>query len=825
MASAALVELSLLPLLASAGAAVADYPCCLALGATSRIRWKPDVAGAATLQLLFETTLPDGAWLAVGPAFPGAVSRLMGAADTIAVGFDAGKPWAEDLYLQSYAPCSGTSGVCPDAAFGGSSNVKLLAATRNNRSVAAFEVTRPMVASDGGGLDIALSWTAPTTLIWALGALSPGSQPSAYRLAQHGASDAVYGVLEDVQLGTCPTLQHCDAQLATPADGDVVVPHEPAAVRLRRRRAAAIAHGVLMTAAFAIGTPLSAGVARYCRGALSWFLVHRSMAMGSMVLAAGGLIAGIVAHGSLRVSPHASAHVRWAIAALVLSGTHVLLAAVRPAPGTTRRPLWVVAHRVGGAVILLLSGVALLTGPSELAALGIIASGESLQLALALWAATLLVAALARESWSLQTSRRVQAAKADTSEEEDAHGAVTCTDAVWARWVAAALLTAFCVSLAVAVSGLRHQSLPRISSSASPPPSPPVDFNDYPDCALTQPFERLRLGDGWCDASWPYNSESCGWDGGDCCNTSLPLFDCADPQSAAHGQRSPTGWRVPAPVNPRYADAGVGRVVSSETLVTTFNNMYEFSTSKSVAPLVSSAAVVAMSYSQAGGRGWMLQVDGLVEQPLLLNMTQLLASVHIEQRVYRHRCVEAWSIAVPWVGFPLRKLLAIAQPLPGARYVEFTSASNTSWFPQMRKSPAGFGAAPWPYVEAITIDEAWSDLTFLTVGLFDTLLPPQNGAPIRLTLPHKYGFKSAKSLVRIRLLAERPATWWNTINPAEYGFWANVNPAVPHPRWSQASENELVGSSRPQARIPTTLFNGYGPEVEHLYGTSREYFF
>ena len=820
MARVALALLSLL--VAGASAAAADYPCCLALGITSRLRWKPDVPGASTLQLLLETTLPDGAWLAVGPAC--ALSRPMGAADTLAVGFDAGQPWAVDLYLQSYSPCTGISGVCPDTAFGGTSNVKLLSATRNG-SVAAFALTRPMKASDGGGLDVELSWTAPVTLIWALGALSPGIQPPGYRLAQHGASDAVYGVLENVQLGSCPTNQHCDAQLAPPAAGDVVVPHESAAVHLRRRRAAAIAHGVLMTGAYAIGMPLCAATARYCRGALAWFLIHRGMAMGSVLLALGGLIAGIVSHGSVGLS-QSSPHVRGAIATLVLSGSHVILAIVRPAPGTMRRPLWVAAHRVGGAAVLLLSGVALLTGPSELAALGIVATGQPLQLALALWAATLLVAALARESWALQVSKRC---KAEASE-EDRVATTTCTDARWARWVSGALLTAFCVALAVAVTGLRRQSVGGIVSSTGPPAAdgpqaPPVDFKKYPDCSLAQPFERLRLGDGWCDASWPYNSAACGWDGGDCCNMSLPLFDCADPQSAAHGQRSPTGWRVPAPVNPRYADAGAGRVVSSQQLVTTFNNFYEFSTSKSVVPQVSSAAVEAMSFSQPGGQSWTLSVEGLVERPLLLNMSQLLSAVHVEQRVYRHRCVEAWSIAVPWVGFPLRKLLALAQPLPGARYVEFTSASNASLFPQQRKSPGGFGSAPWPYVEGIAIEEAWNDLTFLTVGLYDTLLPPQNGAPIRLTLPHKYGFKSAKSLVRVRLLAERPPTWWSTINAAEYGFWANVNPDVPHPRWSQADENALVSSSSGQGRIPTTLFNGYGPEVEHMYGTTREYFF
>jgi sulfoxide reductase catalytic subunit YedY len=197
----------------------------------------------------------------------------------------------------------------------------------------------------------------------------------------------------------------------------------------------------------------------------------------------------------------------------------------------------------------------------------------------------------------------------------------------------------------------------------------------------------------------------------------------------------------------------------------------------------------------------------------------------MEERVYRHRCVETWSLVVPWTGFPLRKLLAAVGPLPAATFVRFETALLPDVFPQQRTRPAGYAGAPWPYVEGLTLAEAWNDLPFLVIGQAGAPLAPQNGAPLRLVVPHKYGFKSAKSLRRISLETAAPLTWWAGIAPSEYGFYANVHPAFPHPRWSQAQETPLVAGPGDSARIPTTPFNGYAAEVEHLYGTTREFFY
>jgi len=193
----------------------------------------------------------------------------------------------------------------------------------------------------------------------------------------------------------------------------------------------------------------------------------------------------------------------------------------------------------------------------------------------------------------------------------------------------------------------------------------------------------------------------------------------------------------------------------------------------------------------------------------------------LEERVYRHRCVETWSIVVPWTGFPLRKLLSVVKPLPSAQFIRFESALNASAMPGQA---APFGSVRWPYVEGITVREAWNDLMFISVGAYGAPLLPQNGAPIRLTLPHKYGFKSIKSLVRISFLDKQPQGWWQQIAPAEYGLYAVVNPAFPHPRWSQATETLLVDSPAGN-RVPTLAFNGYANETAHLYGTTREYFY
>lgn len=241
-----------------------------------------------------------------------------------------------------------------------------------------------------------------------------------------------------------------------------------------------------------------------------------------------------------------------------------------------------------------------------------------------------------------------------------------------------------------------------------------------------------------------------------------------------------------------------GRALTEERWAESYNNYYEFSEDKDV---VEEAAKMPL-------RPWTLRVEGLVAKPGTFDLDQLLAGMPVEERIYRHRCVEAWAMTVPWVGFPLRALLAKVEPLASAKYVVFETASLPQVMPGLRQP-----WYPWPYQEGLTVAEAANELAFLATGLYGKPLPPQNGGPIRLVVPWKYGFKSVKAIVRIRLTDQRPATFWSTIAPDEYGFWANVNPAVPHPRWSQATER-LLGSDE---RVPTQIYNGYGEWVAALY--------
>jgi len=251
----------------------------------------------------------------------------------------------------------------------------------------------------------------------------------------------------------------------------------------------------------------------------------------------------------------------------------------------------------------------------------------------------------------------------------------------------------------------------------------------------------------------------------------------------------------PAMRNTRYPP---GRDITPEQEVTTYNNYYEFGSQKSI----------WRAAQKLPQRPWTLKVDGLVDQPKEFGIEDLLAQMPIEERVYRLRCVEAWSLTVPWTGFPLAALLSKVGPQSGAKYVRFQTAAIPSVMPGLRQS-----WYPWPYTEGCTIEEAANELSFLVVGAYGKPLPPQNGGPIRFHQPWKYGFKAGKSLVRITLQAERPKSYWETIQPSEYGFWANVNPEVPHPRWSQASER-VLGTGE---RVPTQLFNGYGAFVAGLY--------
>lgn len=237
-----------------------------------------------------------------------------------------------------------------------------------------------------------------------------------------------------------------------------------------------------------------------------------------------------------------------------------------------------------------------------------------------------------------------------------------------------------------------------------------------------------------------------------------------------------------------------------------YNNFYEFGLDKAD-PAANSEAYHPFP--------WTLEISGLVEKPLHINVEDLLTSADLEERIYRMRCVEAWSLVVPWDGIPLHRLLEQAQPTSQAKYVALESIVRPSEMPGQRSD---FSGITWPYVEGLRLDEALHPLTLLAVGAYGERLPNANGAPLRLVVPWKYGFKGIKAIRRIRLVEEEPPTTWNQLAPQEYGFFANVNPQVDHPRWSQAQERVIGARSLfGEKRQPTLMFNGYENQVAHLY--------
>jgi methionine sulfoxide reductase catalytic subunit len=233
--------------------------------------------------------------------------------------------------------------------------------------------------------------------------------------------------------------------------------------------------------------------------------------------------------------------------------------------------------------------------------------------------------------------------------------------------------------------------------------------------------------------------------------------------------------------------------------ITNYNNFYEFTTNKE-----------GVAHTAAGfvSRPWQVSVQGMVHKPRVFDLDELLRIRPQEERVYRMRCVEGWSMVIPWAGFPLSRLLDLAEPMDSARYVAFETLFDPERLPGQREN-----VLSWPYVEGLRIDEAMHPLTLLATGLYGRELPAQDGAPIRLVVPWKYGFKGIKSIVKITLTSSMPPTTWNVAAPGEYGFFSNVNPEVPHPRWSQATE-QRIGES---GRRPTLMFNGYAEQVAHLY--------
>ena len=265
--------------------------------------------------------------------------------------------------------------------------------------------------------------------------------------------------------------------------------------------------------------------------------------------------------------------------------------------------------------------------------------------------------------------------------------------------------------------------------------------------------------------------------------------------AAFAAEEDPTADLYPAKRNESYV---LDRAITDEKISSNYNNFYEFGSHKRI----------ARAAQQLRIRPWTVVIDGLVEQEMTVGIDDLIRKMPIEERLYRHRCVEAWSMAVPWTGFAMKAFMDFARPLGDAKYLEMKTFHDKDMAPGQRQF-----WYPWPYTEGLTIEEASNELAFLVTGVYGKPAAKQFGAPLRLAVPWKYGFKSVKSIVRFTFKAERPVSFWEEIQSREYGFWANVNPAVPHPRWSQATE-EVIGTGK---RVPTKIYNGYGDFVADLY--------
>lgn len=272
--------------------------------------------------------------------------------------------------------------------------------------------------------------------------------------------------------------------------------------------------------------------------------------------------------------------------------------------------------------------------------------------------------------------------------------------------------------------------------------------------------------------------------------------------AAGLGLAAGMGLPAAAKLNAAKTAYGAGLELTSFEDVTTYNNFYEFGTGKEDPSKYAKALTTDP---------WSVEIGGLVNNPGKYAFEDILKDMTLEERIYRFRCVEAWSMVVPWVGFQLSDLIAKADPQGNAKYVAFETLLRPE---EMHGQKSG--SFPWPYVEGLRMDEAMHPLTFMATGLYDEPLPNQNGAPLRLVVPWKYGFKSIKSIVKITLTDKEPPTTWNKLNAREYGFYSNVNPEVNHPRWSQAS-HRVVGTGLFAKKEPTLMFNGYGDEVASLY--------
>jgi sulfoxide reductase catalytic subunit YedY len=281
---------------------------------------------------------------------------------------------------------------------------------------------------------------------------------------------------------------------------------------------------------------------------------------------------------------------------------------------------------------------------------------------------------------------------------------------------------------------------------------------------------------------------------------SLVLAACGrqTPSPTSSSESVPESTTSPVPATVGASVGGLEDELTSLDAITNYTNYYEFTTDKQ------GVASLAQDFITSP---WTVEVGGLINNPKTFDIDDLL-KFEQEERIYRMRCVEAWSMVIPWQGFPLARLLEEVEPISQAKYVRFETLYDPEQMPGQERP-----TFPWPYVEGLRLDEAMHDLTILATGLYGQSLLPQNGAPIRLVVPWKYGFKSIKSIVKIDLVEEMPTSLWMAAGPSEYGFWANVNPRVPHPRWSQATERRIGENQRRE----TLLFNGYAEEVADLY--------
>jgi sulfoxide reductase catalytic subunit YedY len=263
----------------------------------------------------------------------------------------------------------------------------------------------------------------------------------------------------------------------------------------------------------------------------------------------------------------------------------------------------------------------------------------------------------------------------------------------------------------------------------------------------------------------------------------------------------PTANLYPFPRNENYT---LDRPVTPAEINGAYNNFYEFGSSKAIAKAAQALKL----------RPWTIKIDGMVEKPIEIGLDDLIRQMPLEERLYRHRCVEAWGMAIPWSGFALAKLVELAKPLSSAKYLVMRTFHDSSVASGQRQT-----WYPWPYTEGLTIAEANNELAFLATGAYGKPLPKQHGAPLRLAVPWKYGFKSIKSINHFSFGDQQPKSFWEALQASEYGFWANVNPDVPHPRWSQATEEDIATKER----RPTLLFNGYAEYVARLYaGLEKE---